>query len=100
MEEEERNHQKKLKDMEKKNKDMGYHAKANFSLNDRGDFPELIVDKKPEANGVRDNFRDVVDNAKYKPSTYQKKINELFPSLEEETQPAHSKKEKEEKLAQ
>ena len=46
-EQEERNHQKKLKDMEKRNKDLGYHAQTNFSLNDKSDFPDLILDKKP-----------------------------------------------------
>ena len=40
--EEERNHNKKLKQMEKKNKDMGYHAKADFNLNDKMDFPDLV----------------------------------------------------------
>lgn len=34
---------------------MGYHAKANFSLNDKGDFPDLVVAKKPEQ--VKENFK-------------------------------------------
>lgn len=34
--------------MEKKNKDLGYHAQTNFSLNDKSDFPDLIIGKKPE----------------------------------------------------
>jgi len=25
---------------------MGYHAKANFSLNDKNDFPDLVVGNK------------------------------------------------------
>ena len=33
--------------MEKKNKDLGYHAQTNFSLSDKSDFPDLIIDKKP-----------------------------------------------------
>lgn len=60
--------------MEKKNKDMGYHAKANFSLNNKSDFPDLMTDKKPDLP-EKDNFRDVVDTAKSKPATYEKKIN-------------------------
>lgn len=78
--------------MEKKNKDLGYHAQTNFSLNDKSDFPDLILDKKP-AQSTKDNFRDVVDNAKSKPSTYQKKINQLFPSLgSEQTESPSDKK--------
>lgn len=78
--------------MEKRNKDFGYHAQTNFSLNDKSDFPDLILDKKP-VESAKDNFRDVVDNAKSKPSTYQKKINELFPTLgSEQNEPAGDKK--------
>lgn len=84
--------------MEKKNKDLGYHAQTNFSLNDKSDFPDLIIGKKPEQT-KKDNFRDVVDDAKSKPSTYQKKINELFPTLgSDNTEPANDKKEKQQKV--
>lgn len=47
-EEEERKEKKRLKDLEKKNKDMGYHAKANFSLSNKSDFPDLMAEKKPD----------------------------------------------------
>lgn len=61
---------------------MGYHSKANFSLSDKSDFPDLVVNKKSEqTNASREDFRDVIDNVKNKPATYQKKINELFPTL-------------------
>lgn len=45
--------------MEKKNKDLGYHAKTNFALNDKGDFPDLIESKK-EQTAVKQNYRDVI----------------------------------------
>lgn len=63
-----------MKDLEIKNKNMGYHAKTNFNLNDKGDFPELLQPKKAGQDG-HENFRDVMHNAKSKPATYQKKIN-------------------------
>ena len=31
-----------MKDLEKKNKNIGYHAKTNFNLTDKGDFPESV----------------------------------------------------------
>lgn len=43
---EQRIHNKKMKDLEIKNKNMGYHANTNFNLNDKGDFPELLQQKK------------------------------------------------------
>lgn len=59
---------------------MGYHAKANFSLNDKNDFPDLVVPNK-NAQSIPQNYADVAETAKSKPATYQKKINELFPTL-------------------
>jgi hypothetical protein len=32
--------------MEKKNKNVGYHAQANFNLEDKSDFPDLVKEKK------------------------------------------------------
>lgn len=66
--------------MQKKNKDIGYHAKTNFSLNDKSDFPDLIIGGNKN-NAMTENYTDVVETAKSKPATYQKKINELFPTL-------------------
>lgn len=57
-EQEEKNHKKNLKDIEKKNKDMGYHAQANYSLNDKNDFPDLIVGHN-NAQQIRYNYADV-----------------------------------------
>lgn len=34
---------------------MGYHAKANFSLSDKSDFPDLVVNKK--AQEVKEDFK-------------------------------------------
>ena len=74
--EEQRNHKKKLKDMEIKNKNMGYHAKTDFNLTDKSDFPELLQPKKKkETEDTNENFKDVIGSAKSKPATYQKKIN-------------------------
>lgn len=72
--------------MEKKNENMGYHSKADFNLNDKGDFPDLLQgQKKNEDSQKVSNFRDVIENAKSKPATYQKSINEMFPSIGEES---------------
>lgn len=38
---------------------MGYHAKANFSLNDKSDFPDLVVGNN-NAQNTRENYADVV----------------------------------------
>lgn len=40
---------------------MGYHAKANFSLNDKNDFPELIVGGNGQ--NMRQNYADVAETA-------------------------------------
>lgn len=37
---------KQLKDIEKKNQSFGFTTKADFNLGDKGDFPELDVNKK------------------------------------------------------
>lgn len=69
-----------MKDMEIKNKNMGYHSKTDFNLNDKGDFPELLQPKKTSQN-EDESYRDVIHSTKNKPATYQKKMNELFPTL-------------------
>lgn len=66
--------------MQKKNQDAGYHAKANFSLSDKSEFPDLIVGGGNTQN-LTERYTDVAETAKSKPATYQKKINELFPTL-------------------
>jgi hypothetical protein len=32
--------------MEKKAEKKGYHARADFNLVDKGDFPDLVIEKK------------------------------------------------------
>lgn len=36
--------------MEIRNKNMGYHSKTDFNLNDKSDFPELLQPNKKGAN--------------------------------------------------
>lgn len=52
---------------------------------DKGDFPDLVIQKKEVKK--EDNLRDMIQIVKEKPVTYQKKINEMFPSLGEDTSP-------------
>jgi hypothetical protein len=49
-------------------------------LVDKGDFPDLFAEKKEEAK-KEEKFKDVIQTVKEKPATYQKKINEMFPTL-------------------
>jgi hypothetical protein len=44
--EEEKKMKKQLKEIEKKNESFGFTNKSNFSLQDKGDFPELVIGKK------------------------------------------------------
>ena len=42
---------------------MGYHAKADFNLNDKMDFPDLVEEPKKKQNNSNqnaENFRDVM----------------------------------------
>ncbi len=34
--------------MQKKNQSIGFTTQANFSLQDKGDFPELVIGKKSQ----------------------------------------------------
>lgn len=83
--EEERKEKKRLKELDEKNKNLGYHAKTNFNLEDKGDFPELIADKKKDQQ-AKEDFKEIMNTGKQKPATYQKKIEELFPTLGNESQ--------------
>ena len=63
---------------------MGYHAKAEFNLNDKSDFPDLMPqnNKKVQQQAAdHGNFKEMIQNTKNKPATYEKAINELFPAL-------------------
>ena len=35
-----------LKQMEKKNQKAGFQIKTDYNLGDKGDFPELVIEKK------------------------------------------------------
>lgn len=39
---------KQLKELEKKNKSIGFTNQSNFNLGDKGDFPELVIGKKSQ----------------------------------------------------
>lgn len=55
---------------------MGYFPKNNVNLNDKSQFPDLVVVKKNQQVEMgKEDLRTVIDNAKNKPATYQKKIN-------------------------
>ena len=69
-----------LKQIEKKNEKKGIQITTDYNLKDKGDFPEL-VEQKNASGQKNDNFREVVQTQKNKPATYQKKINEMFPTL-------------------
>lgn len=60
--------------------------KTDFNLVDKGDFPDLVAEKKEEVKR-EDNMREVLQIVKEKPATYQKKINEMFPTLGESPSP-------------
>ena len=47
---------------------------------DKGDFPDLVVGKKGEVK-KEEHLKEVIESTKDKPATYQKKINEMFPTL-------------------
>lgn len=78
---EEKDQKKKLKQIEKKNKDMGYHAKADFNLSDKSDFPDLQGNTVKKTEATPENYREMIESTKNKPATYQKTINEMFPAL-------------------
>jgi hypothetical protein len=46
--EEEKKAKKQLKDIEKKNQSFGFTTKTNFNLVDKGEFPELVIEKKSQ----------------------------------------------------
>ena len=76
--------------MEKKNQKKGYQIKTDYNLVDKGDFPEL-VEKKEEIKRS-DQFKEVIQTQKQKPATYQKKINEMFPTLGGDAEPKEEPK--------
>lgn len=47
--------------MEIRNKNMGYHSKTDFNLNDKGDFPELVP-QKPVKIGSQDSHNSTGSN--------------------------------------
>lgn len=69
-----------MKEIEKKNRNKGFQIKTDFNLVDKGDFPDLVLEKKEETK-KSDKFKEVIQSVKDKPATYQKKINEMFPTL-------------------
>jgi hypothetical protein len=71
-----------LKEIEKKHERNGFQTRTDFNLVDKGDFPDLVVEKKGEAR-KEENLTEMIHIVKDKPATYQKKINEMFPSLGE-----------------
>jgi hypothetical protein len=71
---EEKKHKLTLKEMEKKNNQKGYQIKTDFNLIDKGDFPELVIEKKNDEK-KEDKFKEVISTVRDKPATYQKKIN-------------------------
>lgn len=91
---EERKAKQTLKEIEKKNQLKGFQIKTDFNLVDKGDFPDLVTEKKEEAK-KEEKFKQVIMSVKDKPATYQKKINEMFPTLgaPEEAFPSPGKEE-------
>lgn len=83
---------KTLKQIQKKN--QGFQIKTDFNLVDKGDFPDLIKEKKKEVKR-QEKFKEVIEDVKDKPATYQKKINEMFPSLGSEPEPRPAPKKEE-----
>ncbi len=83
---EERKVKQTLKEIEKKHERNGFQIKTDFNLVDKGDFPDLVIEKKSEGR-KEENLREVIQIVKDKPATYQKKINEMFPSLGEAPSP-------------
>jgi hypothetical protein len=75
-----------LKEIEKKHERNGYQVKTDFNLVDKSDFPDLVIEKKGEVK-KEENLQEVIQIVKDKPATYQKKINEMFPSLGESSSP-------------
>lgn len=59
---------------------QGYQIKTDFNLVDKGDFPDLVLEKKSESKN-QDSVKEVIQMVKEKPATYQKKMNEMFPTL-------------------
>jgi hypothetical protein len=82
---EEKSHKKTLKAIEKKQKTMGCFPESAVNLNDKTEFPDLMGNsKKTETVDVSNqNLKEVIQTAKTKPATYQKSINEMFPTLGE-----------------
>lgn len=66
--------------MAKKNQNMGYHSKADFNLNDKSDFPDLVPQKPVKigssdshnsaGSGGKEKFTDMISSTKNKPATY------------------------------
>jgi hypothetical protein len=48
-----------LKEIEKKNENKGFKVKTDFNLVDKGDFPDLVIEKKEEAKR-EDNLKDMM----------------------------------------
>lgn len=63
-----------LKEIEKKNEKKGFKVKTDFNLVDKGDFPDLGLEKKEDLKR-EDNLKEMIQIVKEKPATYQKKIN-------------------------
>lgn len=94
--EQERKAKQTLKEIEKKNRNKGFQIKTDFNLVDKGDFPDLGLEKKEEAK-KSDRFKEVIQSHKDKPATYQKKINQMFPSLgNDDPKPSKEEPKKEE----
>lgn len=74
------------------------HSKPDINLNDKNDFPELVPTKKsdPKHDKEKEDIKQVFGIAKSKPATYQKKINQEFPTLGQVKSEPVPKKEEEE----
>ena len=70
--------------MERRSQQRGIKVQTDFNLKDKADFPELLEKKKTAAEEPKERLAEVAESVRSKPATYQKKINEMFPSLGEE----------------
>lgn len=94
---EEKKIKKQIKTLELENKKRGYEARTDFNLVDKGDFPELSGANSKHHSKPEEQFKEVVQSSQQKPATYQKKINEMFPTLDSDQDAHSSPKEKDKK---
>ncbi len=74
-----------LKKIQIESKKRGYEIKTDYSLADKGDFPQLDPNLiKKSQKKVEQSLKNVYEESRQKPATYQKKINEMFPALGED----------------